>query len=147
MHRGSFNFTAVTLIAVVLTLGPVSCGWLKEPCGYHKDFIVLKEDAKSKRVFVQSTEERTKDLVYTLLLIEEIDSFISSCRPEWIDDYAVSFFTDPKYAGYQDDESVQPFILDGTWEKSYLAEFDKSVTTLTRFPMDPKRTQVDKVNF
>ena len=145
MSTTLLRIIAAVVILVVVSLELVSCGWVKDRCGYPKNFIILKLDKKSKRVFIQSTVEEITDLVYAELLIREIDSYMQTCRSDWSNEYAVSFFTDRKYAGYHDDESLQPFILDGTWEKSYLAEFDKFVSTLVRFPMDPKRTQVDKV--
>lgn len=116
------------------------------PCEPTEDIIVLREDAKNKRLFVKANDETIKDIDTLTALLSSIGKYIEQCKPEWERKWSVSLFTEKKYASYKDDESVRSYVIDGSWERSYLAEYSNRKQLLTRYPLDPNKRLVDQID-
>lgn len=138
--------TKIFLFAII-TCHILSCAGLSGgPCEPSGDFVVLKEDVKNRRLFIKAKEEEIKDLDIIITRLKATGKYIEQCKSGWNDKWSISLFTEKKYASYKDDKSVRSYVIDGSWEKSYLAEYSNRKKLLTRYPLDSDKQLVDKID-
>ncbi len=90
---------------------------------------VVRVDEQNKRLFV----------VHPTLTSEEFNANLAGIKAciggkAWGDDWAISVFTDQKYAGYKDEKSIIPFHKDNAWAKAYRFEYSNSESKLLKSP-------------
>lgn len=139
MKSKMFLFTIITYH--ILSCAAFS-GTLCESGG---DFIILRQDVKNRRLFIKSNEETIKNLDAIAERLKSVSEYIEQCKPEWNDKWSISLFTEKKYASYKDDKSVRLYVMDGTWQKNYLAEYSHRKKLLTRYPLDPKKRMINEI--
>jgi hypothetical protein len=93
------------------------------------DSKVVRVDNKNQRLF----------MVNANLTAERFSSKVSDIRAclnsdEWGNDWAISIFTAPKYAGYKDDKNIIPLHKNNEWAKAYKLEYLNSKRTLIVSP-------------
>ena len=96
--------------------------------------IIVKVDNKNERLFVVN-KDLTPELLSTKL------SSIKSCLKDsaWANDWAISIFTEEKYAGYKDEKNIIPFHKNNEWAKAYKIEYLNSSSTIIKNPaLNPK---------
>ena len=65
---------------------------------------------------------------------------------DWDQQWALSVFSEKKFAGYMDEPEIVPFHENYQWAKGYLAEYDSSTGILTLDPLiSPRTIQVEEV--
>lgn len=90
---------------------------------------VVRVDNKNHRFFVVSSIIKTSDIKDNLKQLEKC--FIGT---KWQPDWALSVFTDSKYAGYKDEEKIIPLHKQNMWAKAYLFEYDHASRNLIKNP-------------
>ncbi len=105
---------------------------------------ISRIDARSHRVFVAPSTEILTSMKSTKEYISRLSVEIGRQYPEWSSQWIVSFFSDPRYATYKD-EQVQVAVEDGTWVKAYLAEYDNTTKIIVMAPLDPAKMKKVKL--
>lgn len=96
---------------------------------------IVKEDERNHRFFLVSTKIKAKDILDNQSQLEEC--FVNT---EWQFDWALSVFTDVKYAGYKDEERIMPFHKKNMWAKAYVLEYDQMSKSLIESPaLNPRQ--------
>lgn len=90
---------------------------------------VVRVDDKNHRFFVVSRQTKASDIKDNLSQLEKC--FLNT---EFQPDWALSVFTDAKYAGYKDEEKIIPFHKNNMWAKSYVLEYDQASRSLIKNP-------------
>ncbi|HKW36149.1 MAG TPA: hypothetical protein VJN92_24315 [Candidatus Acidoferrum sp.] len=57
----------------------------------------------------------------------------------------MSFFSDPKYAGYKSDENMAALVANGSWAKAYLGEYERLTQRLILNPAEHERIKFLRV--
>lgn len=79
---------------------------------------IVRVDNKNQRLFVVN-KNLTPEIFGSQL------KSIKLClnNSEWTDDWAISVFTEKKYAGYKDERNIIPLHKDNEWAKGYKLEY------------------------
>ena len=120
------------LVAVVVTSG--SCGAFPDSPDRNACIEkvipkaqVVRFDRKESRAFLASLELTPEQLAQR---IPEIAPCMSDLRNDW----ALSLFLDPKYAGYKDEPAITELHEGDGWAKAYVAEYLHAEKELTAWP-------------
>jgi len=108
-------------------------------------FNIVKIDNKNERLFVIASENTINNIKTTKEIISQGAEFIKNNKAGWSSKWNISFFSEKKYAAYKYDESVIELVVDGSWEKNYLAEYDNRKKTLILFPLQPNKRYEKKI--
>lgn len=101
------------------------------------DVKVVKIDYENKRLFVSSNTVRSEKIKSNL---NELKMCFSSHK--WKGLWSLSLFSESKYAGYKDEESIIQYHSDNSWATAYIAEYDSENNILTSSPaLHPIQTQ------
>lgn len=98
------------------------------------DIKKVKIDNKNQRLFVIGKNLNAEVICSKL-------NNIKLCLKDsaWNSDWAISVFTEEKYAGYKDDKNIIPFHKNNEWAKAYKIEYLNSSGTIIKDPaIDPK---------
>jgi len=98
---------------------------------------IVRVDDRSKRVFVQINPDRISTQRKAKLVLLSLQERISACYPQFGKEWAVSFFSDEKYAVYKSELGDNPSIVGG-WSDHYLGEYDRKEQKMTLYPTSPK---------
>jgi hypothetical protein len=79
---------------------------------------VVKVDNKNQRLFVA-----TQNLTPEMLRAKLNDIRLCLKNSHWSRDWAISVFTESKYAGYKDDKNIIPLHKNNEWAKAYKIEY------------------------
>lgn len=90
---------------------------------------IVRTDEKNHRFFIADSELKALDIKNKLNQIEKC--FINN---PWQPDWALSVFSEAKFAGYKDEESIIPYHKDNKWANSYIIEYDHSTKSLIKNP-------------
>ena len=74
-----------------------------------------------------------------------LQASLKQCRPGWGKTWAVSFFSDARYAGYKSDENVAALVANGGWAKAYLGEYERLTQRLILNPAERERIKFLRV--
>lgn len=94
----------------------------------------VKVDNKNQRLFVA-------DKNLTAHIFSSKLNKIKLClkNSSWDSDWAISVFTEEKYAGYKDDKNIIPFHKNNEWAKAYKIEYLNSSGIIIKNPaLSPK---------
>ena len=91
-------------------------------------------------LFLLSTEAVMIDLAQMKTLLLQVDEYVRSCHPTWTNSWAVSFFTDRKYAGFLGEGESQSYFERGLWQQANLGQYSSQIRTLFRFPWIKKKS-------
>lgn len=105
----------------------------------------MRIDDRNERIFViaQVWQFNTPTKARKLLL--PLQASLKQCRPDWGKTWAVSFFSNAKYAGYKSDENVAALVANGSWAKAYLAEYERLTQRLILYPAERDRIKFLRV--
>lgn len=106
---------------------------------------IVRIDDRNERIFViaQVWQFNTPTKARKLLL--PLQASLKQCRPDWGKTWAVSFFSNAKYAGYKSDENVAALVANGSWAKAYLAEYERLTQRLILYPAERDRIKFLRV--
>ena len=90
-------------------------------------------------IFLLTTEGVIADLNQVQSLLYSVDEYVRSCRPMWTNSWAVSFFTEKRFAGFLTDEAGRRLFEEGLWQQANIAQYSSQIRTLFRFPWIKKK--------
>ncbi|WP_141699283.1 hypothetical protein [Candidatus Thiosymbion oneisti] len=90
---------------------------------------IVRIDETNHRFFIVGNMIKALDIKNNLVQINRC--FVGT---PWKDDWALSVFTEAKFAGYKDEEHIIPYHSDNSWAKAYTMEYDRFTKTLTINP-------------
>lgn len=91
-------------------------------------------------LFLKSTETVMTDLDKMKSLLLQVDEYVRHCHPTWTNSWAVSFFTDKKYAGFLGEGDSQSYFERGLWQQANIGQYSSQIRTLFRFPWIKKKS-------
>ena len=92
-------------------------------------------------LFLLTTESVMTDLKKIQSLLLHVDDYVQQCKPMWTNSWAVSFFTDKKFAGFLRDEKNQLHFEKGLWQQANIGQYSSQIRTLFRFPWIRKKAE------
>ncbi len=102
-------------------------GLIKIPNGHHALFLLTPES-----VMV--------DLPQVQELLYQVDDYVQKCQPSWTNSWAVSFFTEARYAGFLSDSANKQLFKQGIWQDVNIGQYSSQARMLYRFPWIKKRS-------
>lgn len=95
---------------------------------------IVRIDNKNQRLFVINKNMTPEFLGSKLKNIK-----LCLKDSEWDDDWAISIFSEEKYAGYKDEQNIIPLHKNNEWAKAYKLEYLNSNGIIILTPaLDPK---------
>ncbi|GJL54250.1 MAG: hypothetical protein NPIRA02_13820 [Nitrospirales bacterium] len=91
-------------------------------------------------LFLRTTEAIMDNVQQVQALLYQVDDYIQHCQPMWTNSWAVSFFTEEKYAGFLNDTDNEPYYEQGLWQRANIGQYSSQIRTLYRFPWDKKKS-------
>ena len=85
-------------------------------------------------LFLLATEAVMTDLEQMKALLLQVNEYVEHCHPTWTNSWAVSFFTDKKYAGFLGEGASQSYFERGLWQQANIGQYSSQIRTLFRFP-------------
>jgi hypothetical protein len=140
------------IIVGLAVAGPLmaASSTLAQSCKSGPPLNVVRVDEKStgvRRIFVQEAPEfgqKLKSRSRALEYVRRVQRWVRVCKHQWGDDWQASLFSDARYAGYKDEKRVEPFLINGTWARNYLAEYDNRSGVFTLYPLLPEKMLVHR---
>lgn len=132
-HIVPFVFIGIVLVS------SIGCSVASTNCDKPGDLEISRIDERNERIFVIVDSKSLDVPGFVNKLLENAKRYITSCKKEWSNGWSVSIFSDAKYSGYKDDPKLRQYVMDGSWEKAYLAEYDNGDMKLTLYPLLPNR--------
>ncbi len=102
-------------------------GLIKIPNGHHALFLLTP-----KSVMV--------DLPKVQALLYDVNDYVQQCQPSWTNSWAVSFFTEERYAGFLSDGENKSLFKQGIWQEVNIGQYSSQARMLFRFPWIKKRS-------
>ena len=106
---------------------------------------IVRIDDRNERLFVIAQVNQINTPAKARRLLLSLQASVKECRPGWGRTWSVSFFSDPKYAGYKHDDNMAPFVRDGSWSKAYVGEYERQTLKLIMNPADHERIKFLRV--
>ena len=101
-------------------------------------------------LFLLTTQAIMTDLRRVQSLLLHVDDYVQKCKPMWTNSWAVSFFTEKKYAGFLRDDEHKLHFEKGLWQQANIGQYSSQIRTLFRFPWSrkkPKRSTFPFINY
>ena len=90
-------------------------------------------------LFLHTTEPVIADLQKAQSLLYRVDDYVQQCQPRWTNSWAVSFFTERKFAGFLKDMEGERAYERGLWQQANIGHYSSQIRTLYRFPWIKKK--------
>ena len=119
----------------VYSIDKTACLRLEESIGLirvHKEQDVL---------FLLTTKAVMKDLKRVEALLLKVDDYVRECKPMWTNSWAVSFFTEKRFAGFLRDNENKRHFEKGLWQQANIGQYSSQIRTLFRFPWNRKKAE------
>ena len=110
---------------VCLKLGQ-TIGLIRIPEGHEVLFLLTPESVMVDHPKIQA-------------LLYQVDDYVQQCQPSWTNSWAVSFFTEERFAGFLSDEGNKGYFEEGIWQQVNIGQYSSQIRTLFRFPWIKKR--------
>ena len=117
----------------------------QESCKSDDAAKIVRIDDRNERIFVIARVEQINTTAKARKLLLPLQSSLKQCRPNCGRTWAVSFFSEAKYAGYKSDEGVAALVADGSWAKAYLGEYERQTQRLVLNPAERERIKFLRV--
>lgn len=114
----------------------------EQSCKSDDSAKIVRIDDRNERIFVVTKIDQVNTTAKARKLLIPLQASLKQCRPSWGRTWAVSFFSDPKYAGYKSDEKIAALVANGSWGKAYLGEYERQTQRLILNPAER-----DKIRF
>ena len=85
-------------------------------------------------MFLLTPESVMIDLPSIQALLYQVNEYVQQCQPTWTNSWAVSFFTETRYAGFLSDEGNKQYFNQGIWQQVNIGQYSSHIRTLFRFP-------------
>ena len=90
-------------------------------------------------LFLLTPESVMVDVPQIQALLYQVDDYVQQCQPSWTNSWAVSFFTEERFAGFLRDEGNRDYFKQGIWQQVNIGQYSSQIRTLFRFPWIKKR--------
>lgn len=117
----------------------------QESCKNDDSAKIVRIDDRNERIFVIARVDQLNTTAKARKLLLPLEASLKQCRPNWGRTWAVSFFSEAKYAGYKSDESVAALVANGSWAKAYLGEYERQTQRLVLNPAERERIKFLRV--
>ena len=117
----------------------------QESCKSDDSAKIVRIDDRNERIFVIAQESQINTSAKARKLLLPLQASLKQCRPDWGKTWAVSFFADPKYAGYKSDDNLAALVANGSWAKAYLGEYERQTQRLILNPAERERIKFLRV--
>ena len=91
-------------------------------------------------LFLLTLESAMVDLPQIQALLYQVDDYVQHCQPSWTNSWALSFFTEERFAGFLSDEGHRDYFKQGVWQQVNIGQYSSQIRTLFRFPWIKKRS-------
>jgi hypothetical protein len=117
----------------------------QESCKSDDSEKIVRIDDRNERIFVIAQANQINTTAKARKLLFPLQASLKQCRPNWGRAWAVSFFSDAKYAGYKSDENLAALVANGSWAKAYLGEYERQTQRLILNPAEREKIRFLKV--
>jgi len=117
----------------------------QENCKSDDSAKIVRIDDRNERIFVIVRVDQINTTAKAQKVLLTLQGSLKQCRADWGREWAVSFFSDAKYAGYKSDDNMAVFVANGRWSKAYLAEYERLTQRLILNPAEHGRIRFLKV--
>ncbi len=90
-------------------------------------------------LFLLTPESVMVDFPQMQELLFQVDDYVQQCQPSWTNSWAVSFFTEERFAGFLSDAGNRDYFKEGVWQKVNIGQYSSQTRTLYRFPWSKKK--------
>ncbi len=117
----------------VYAIDDIACGKQEQAIG----LISIPEDHDV--LFLLASESVMTDLEKMQALLYQVDDYVRQCQPRWTNSWAVSFFTEERFAGFVSDIESERYFEKGLWQHANIGQYSSQIRTLFRFPWVRKK--------
>jgi len=117
----------------VYAIDDIACGKQEQAIG----LISIPEDHDV--LFLLASESVMTDLEKMQALLYQVDDYVRQCQPRWTNSWAVSFFTEERFAGFVSDIEGERYFEQGLWQHANIGQYSSQIRTLFRFPWVRKK--------
>ncbi len=117
----------------------------EQSCKSDDSAKIVRIDDRNERVFVVVKIDQINTTAKARKLLFPLQASLKQCRSNWGRTWAVSFFSDAKYAGYKSDDNLASLVANGSWAKAYLGEYERQTQRLILNPAERERIKFLKV--
>ena len=117
----------------------------QESCKSDDSAKIVRIDDRNERIFVIAHGEQINTTTKARKLLLALQASLKQCRPGWGRTWAVSFFSDVKYAGYKSDDNIAALVANGSWARAYLGEYERQTQRLILNPAERERIKFLRV--
>ena len=90
-------------------------------------------------LFLLTAESVMVDIPQVQALLYRVNDYVQQCQPSWTNSWAVSFFTEARFAGFLSDEGNKRLFEEGIWQQVNIGQYSSQIRTLFRFPWIKKK--------
>ena len=90
-------------------------------------------------LFLLTPESVMVDIPKMQALLYQVNDYVQQCQPSWTNSWAVSFFTEERFAGFLGDEGNRDYFKQGIWQQVNIGQYSSQIRTLFRFPWISQR--------
>ena len=90
-------------------------------------------------LFLLTLESVMIDLRKIQALLDQVNDYVQQCQPSWTNSWAVSFFTEERFAGFVSDLENERYFKQGLWQHANIGQYSSQIRTLFRFPWVRKK--------
>ena len=101
---------------------------------------LIKIPAGHEVLFLLTPETVMIDIPTVQNLLFQVNDYVQECHPSWTNSWAVSFFTEERFAGFLSDEGNKQHFEEGIWQQVNIGQYSSQIRTLFRFPWIKKRS-------
>ncbi len=139
-------YVAAIALALLFVPRTVAQNPPPETCKSDDSAKIVRIDDRNERIFVIVQVSQIDTVARARKVLLSLQSSLKQCRPGWGNTWAVSFFSNAKYAGYKSDDNMAAFVANGSWSKAYLAEYERETQRLIMNPAERERIRFLKVH-
>ena len=99
----------------------------------HKIGLIRKPEGHEV-LFLETSETMMADIRQMQALLYQVNRYVEQCEPSWTNSWAVSFFTEARFAGFLGDEGNREYFKQGVWQQVNIGQYSSQIRILFRFP-------------
>jgi len=138
-HLAAFALALLPASGIVAQTPP------QESCKSDDFAKIVRIDDRNERVFVIAKADQINTSAKARKLLLPLQASLRQCRPGWGRKWAVSLFSEAKYAGYKSDDNMAALVANGSWAKAYLAEYERQTQRLILNPAEREKIKFLRV--
>ncbi len=101
---------------------------------------LIKIPESHEVLFLLTAESKMVDVPQMQTLLYQVNDYVQQCQPSWTNSWAVSFFTEERFAGFLSDGDNKSLFKQGIWQEVNIGQYSSQARMLFRFPWIKKRS-------